>query len=184
MCALQDNNICGVQCVYRPDQDRDVGEAALVHQLDFWLLQDDDATSRRQARKPTSSESARSAECLRVPDRESCHARLTAASRGTTRAMYVSVMSREVTLMTSSTPAHHHRIWACMLSETVFTVRVPCLQVSAAHQRGAVDVRPVWACGPDALGPGGCAGADRSRAAAAPAPADQERAGREAGFHH
>ena len=48
--ALQADNLCGVQRVSRSDEDRDVGEAALVHQLDVRLLQDDDAASRRQAR--------------------------------------------------------------------------------------------------------------------------------------
>ncbi len=47
--ALQVDHLCGVQCVSCSDEDRDVGEAALVHQLDVWLLQDHDAASRRQA---------------------------------------------------------------------------------------------------------------------------------------
>ena len=56
--ALQHDHLCGVQCVLCSDKDRDVGEAALMHQLDVWLLQDDDAASRWQARKPTSSQRA------------------------------------------------------------------------------------------------------------------------------
>lgn len=45
----QADNLCGVQCIPCPVQDRDLGEAPDVHQLDVWLLQDHDAASGRQA---------------------------------------------------------------------------------------------------------------------------------------
>ena len=45
----QVDNLCGVQCIPCPVQDRDVGEAPDVRELDVRLLQDHDAASGWQA---------------------------------------------------------------------------------------------------------------------------------------
>lgn len=50
--VLQVDHLHSVQCLSCAVQDRDMGEATDMRQLDVWLLQDYDAASGRQASLP------------------------------------------------------------------------------------------------------------------------------------